>query len=425
MGVYRFEVKDFCRICGSNELAPYLDLGPQPPSNAFIPASAIESEVRIPLIVNLCQVCGNSQLSVVVSPDETFGEYAYRSSSSRALVESFRSLATDVASYADRQESRALVVDLGCNDGLFLSQLPRDEYRVLGVEPSSAAEDARDRGLEVESVFFGEESARELLDEYGPAQVITTSNVLAHVDDIHKFLEGVRIWLSPRGCYVLEFPYVKDMLEGLWFDTIYHEHVSYLAITPLSRALADHGLRISRIDRHDVGGSGPFVRVFIEHATATDTPRADAELFMRRESIWGLNNQACYNTFAAAVGRLSEVLLEMINKASERDYRIGGFGAPAKGNTLLNSLGLTSRELISVADNTQVKIGLVTPGSHIPIVDDQTFLTQQVDVALLLSWNYADFFMKHSEFIRRGGAFLNPFPTPELMSHTTRVRLGA
>jgi SAM-dependent methyltransferase len=421
--MYRFVERDDCRVCGSSELIPYLDLGSQPPSNAFIPREAIPHEVRIPLVVNRCDRCGHSQLSVVVSADETFGEYAYRSSSSRALVESFRGLSEDVQPYADRMGRGALIVDLGCNDGLFLSQLPRDQYRVLGVEPSSAAEDARQRGLEVVSRFFGEQAARDLRDEYGPAQVITTSNVLAHVDDMHSFLAGVSAWLAPRGCYVLEFPYLGDLLEGLWFDTVYHEHVSYLAITPLTRALAEHGLVITRIVRHEVGGSGPFVRVFIEHGDPSAGASGDARLFMRREEIWGLTSEPSYAAFSSAVKRLCDVLGSMLDEISNGGRRLGGFGAPAKGNTLLNTLRLTDDTLVAVADNTPVKIGLVTPGSHVPIVDDEAFLALDIDVALLLSWNYAEYFMKYSEYIRRGGTFLSPFPTPSLMSHMTRVSL--
>lgn len=415
--MYDYAPRTTCRICGSANLYPYLDLGAQPPSNSFISVEAIPHEVDIPLVVCLCTDCGMSQLSVVVSANEVFGEYAYRSSSSRALEESFRGLARDVQPYAQRSNNKPLVVDIGCNDGLFLAQLPRHEYRILGVEPSSAAQDARDRGFEVSDVFFGEQTALQLLADHGPADVITTSNVLAHVDDIHSYLEGVSRWLGPRGCFILEFPYIGDMLQGLWFDTVYHEHVSYLAITPLQSALKSHGLHITKIDHHDVGGSGPFVRVFIEHVSSRPYVSDVVETYERRERIWGLTEPSTYSAFAASVGRLAGILREEIDRWQGSGHVVGGFGAPAKGNTLLNFLGLTSETVSVIADNTEGKIGLVTPGSHIPIVDDSAFLDVEADIALLLSWNYLDYFMAHSEYIRRGGRFLCPFPTPHIRSN--------
>jgi len=396
---------------------PYLDLKPQPPSNAFIPPAMVSEETQIPLITNLCTNCGLSQLSVVVSHAEVFGEYAYRSSTSRALEQSFRELGEVVQSRVQPNKiSRPLVVDIGANDGLFLSQLPRTGYRLLGVEPSSAAEDARDRGLDVEQDFFGANGAHRLRDKYGPAEIITTSNVLAHVDDIHSYLEGIKIWMADGGWFLLEFPYVADMLDGLWFDTIYHEHVSYLSITPLNRALASHDLEIVDIQHREVGGSGPFVRLFIQHRVGGGPLTGVAAMYERRERIQGLQIPATYSQFAGRVERLANELGNELQTWSEAGVTVGGFGAPAKGNTLLNYLELGPELITVIADSTPGKIGCVTPGSHIPIVSDSEFLDRGIGLALLLSWNYLDHFLSHAEYIRRGGRFLTPFPTPNVLS---------
>lgn len=419
--VFHYTTKNACRICGGKNLERYLDLGAQPPSNAFVAPSEVSGESLIALQVDLCTDCGLSQLSTVVSHDEVFGDYAYRSSSSRALERSFKDLANDVRSHAGGIEGRPLVADLGCNDGLFLSQLPRNEFRLLGVEPSSAGEDAIARGIEVEKVFFGEQVAQQLLESHGPADVLTTSNVLAHVDDIHSYLGGVKRWLGARGCFILEFPYLGDMLRGLWFDTVYHEHVSYLSISPLTVALERHGLRIFRIDSHEVGGSGPFLRVFIQHDTGDQEEPEVVTQYRRREEIWGVRDPQTYANFARSVARLADILRDDLDRWSAAGHRLGGYGAPAKGNTLLNYLGIGPDRLVAIADNTPGKIGLVTPGTHIPIVSDEEFLAMDIGLALLLSWNYLDFFLVHSEYIRRGGRFLCPFPAPYVSSRVSNT----
>jgi SAM-dependent methyltransferase len=396
---------------------PYLDLKPQPPSNAFIAPAMMSEESKIPLVTNLCTNCGLSQLSVVVSHAEVFGEYAYRSSTSRALEQSFRELGEVVqARVLPNKSSRPLVVDIGANDGLFLAQLPRTGYRLLGVEPSSAGEDARGRGLDIEQEFFGEGCAQKMRDKHGPANVIVTSNVLAHVDDIHSYLAGIKIWLADEGWFLLEFPYIADMLNGLWFDTVYHEHVSYLSITPLNAALAMHDLEIVDIQHREVGGSGPFVRLFIQHRAGSGLLTSVAAMYERKERIQGLQIPATYLQFAGKVERLATELSDELQAWSEAGVTIGGFGAPAKGNTLLNYLELGPNLITIIADSTPGKIGCVTPGSHIPIVSDGEFLERDIGLALLLSWNYLDHFLSHAEYIRRGGRFLTPFPTPSVLS---------
>jgi hypothetical protein len=270
--------------------------------------------------------------------------------------------------------------------------------------------------LDVEQDFFGANSAHRLRDKYGPANVITTSNVLAHVDDIHSYLEGIKIWLAGEGWFILEFPYIADMLNGLWFDTVYHEHVSYLSITPLNTALAAHDLEIVDIQHREVGGSGPFVRLFIQHRVGGGALSGVAAMYERRERIQGLQIPATYSQFAGRVERLASELSHELQNWSDVGITIGGFGAPAKGNTLLNYLELGPDLITVIADSTPGKIGCVTPGSHIPIVSDAEFLEHGIGLALLLSWNYLDHFLSHAEYIRRGGRFLTPFPTPNVLS---------
>lgn len=402
----------------------YLDLGNQPASNSFIFIKDIKNEKKFPLQVFLCESCGLSQLGTVVSVEEIFGEYAYRSSSSRALEESFQSLKNRIMQFEEEIPivNSKLLVDIGCNDGSLLQQFRDSKFELLGVEPSSTAKFARESGFEVEQEFFGAETAKIFLQKYGPAGYIVVTNVLAHVPDIESFMIGVHTWLSEDGVFVVEFPYVIDMVKNLWFDTVYHEHLSYLSITPLNQLFSRIGMKVISIERNEIGGSGPFLRL---SATKIGKERIFAannqlEYFLELERIFDSKNPKSYLGFSAQVQRLRMVVLEKLNKWITEGKKIGGFGAPAKGNTFLNYLGLDSSIISEIADNTLEKIGKITPGSHIPIVDDKLFLKREYDIALLLSWNYLDYFVNNSEYFKQGGVFYCPFPSPMIIDQLAK-----
>lgn len=407
-----------CRICGTNNLEKYLDLGSQPPSNSFLYPDQLLSEKKYPLEVLLCTDCGLSQLSTTVSSEEIFIEYAYRSSSSRALIQSFSELASKVNGIVESKVNKGsqLIVDIGCNDGLLLHQFSNSDYRLLGVEPSSAAEDARLSGLTVEQIFFDSNSAIALRENYGPAACLIVTNVLAHVPDIRSFVQGVSHWLASDGVFIVEFPYVLDMVKNRWFDTVYHEHRSYLGISPLKLLFDDYGLEIFDIDKCEVGGSGPFLRIYVQKKSQVNLNQYEiVEYYMKEESIFNITNPASYLSFSEQVQRLADGVNTQLNSWIKEGKSIGGFGAPAKGNTFLNYLGLNSSQITLIADNTVEKIGKMTPGSHIPIVTDQEFIDRKFDLALLLSWNYLEYFLENAKYINQGGLFYVPFPTPRLI----------
>jgi SAM-dependent methyltransferase len=402
----------------------YLNLGDQPPSNSFIEPAGIESEKKFPLRVVLCTDCGLSQLDTVVSVKEIFDEYAYRSSTSRALKESFKELASRVTSLNFRSSirSKKLVVDVGCNDGYLLKQFDPAEYKLLGIEPSSAATDAIAAGFVVERCFFGIETARELREKYGQADYILVTNVLAHVPNIKSFVQGVAHWLSDDGFFYVEFPYILDMVENRSFDTIYHEHLSYLSITPLVTLFKEFGLEIVDIEKCEIGGSGPFLRVSSKkelYEFPIESEKVAHYLF--NEANFDICNPDSYKIFSQEVFELKEVIFEQLLKWKNQGFMIGGFGAPAKGNTLLNFLKLDTSIISFIADNTPEKIGRITPGSHIPIISDIEFEELRLDVALLLSWNYLEYFLKNSSYVKKGGAFYVPFPIPRVYGELGRT----
>lgn len=408
---YHATCRETCRICGGGDLEPYLVLGAQPPSNAFLDSAEIEDEEAFPLDVYLCRACGLSQLNHVVSAADIFDDYVYLSSTSQALCHHYQSL-VDGALAAYALPDQALVVDIGCNDGIMLKAYPTDRYRLLGVEPSSAGAFAEKAGFDVVDEFFDAGLGSRLRHSHGPAALITATNVFAHVDDIAGFAEGIAALLDANGVCVLEFPYLGDMLTHGYFDTIYHEHLSYLALTPLVRLFDDVGLRALDYERTEIGASGPAIRLSV---CRVDSPRRSSDAIqtlLDEETAWEVCGRPAYDAFAAHVEELRDRIAGMVRDVIDSGHRVGAFGAPAKGNTLLNSLGLTAADVVAVAENNALKVGKLTPGSHIPIVDDPTFLSAGISHALLLSWNYADFFLAKAKFVKRGGKFIIPLPDP-------------
>lgn len=412
-GRFKLSRRTTCRICGSAELTPHLDLGEQPPSNSFLDPDAIAAEQTFPLRVYLCRQCGLSQLLDIVASQDIFDDYLYLSSTSRALCRHYAGLVDSALTDFDPAEN-SLVIDIGCNDGVLLKGYPPGRHRLLGIEPSSAGKYAQAAGFEVVKEFFDAEAGARVRNTHGPAQIATATNVFAHVDDVQSFAAGIRVLLADDGVYIIEFPYLLDMVDGCYFDTIYHEHLSYFALTPLMRLFQDTGLRAFRVTRVEVGASGPGLRLFVCREEAPHGTDNSIDAMLAHEREWGVTGMARYEDFCKRVSRVRKKLLDMIEEFNLKGHKLGAFGAPAKGNTLLNFLGLTSEDIVAVSDNNELKVGKVTPGTHIPIVDDAAFLRTGVSHALLLAWNYAPFFLENAEFIKQGGKFIIPLPTPEI-----------
>jgi len=384
-------------------------LGNQPPSNSFIAPSEITKEKIFPLIVNLCRDCGLSQLSEVVSSEDIFDDYLYLSSTSGALMKHYKGM-IDAIIEEFKPAKNSLAVDIGCNDGITLRCYPKDQLRLLGIEPSSAGKYAIAEGFNVIQTFFNEEQGKKIRREYGGAVVITTTNVFAHVNDIISFAKGIYTLLDDNGIFVIEFPYLKDMVEQTYFDTIYHEHLSYLALTPLTRLFKDVGLRAFHVIHVNVGASGPALRLFVCREDSNHKKRETIVNMLEDERIWGITQPERYDDFAARVSEVRKALRHIIRDLIKRGFKVGAFGAPAKGNTLMNYVGFTQNEIVAVAENNELKIGKVTPGSHIPIISDEQFLNEGFPYAILLTWNYAEFFLQNSEYIKKGGKFIIPLP---------------
>lgn len=402
-----------CRYCGSLRVTLFLSLGDQPPSDAFLTADQISREEVYPLDAYVCEECFLVQLLDVVSPEELFGDYAYLASTSKALKRHYAELVVRITERFALQTDD-VAVDIGCNDGVLLSGYAGNVVAV-GVEPSTVADIAVANGFNVIRGFFDAARAKELVERFGRPKIVTATNVYPHVDDISAFTASVVDMLDADGVFVVEASYLVDLIDDTLFDTIYHEHLCYLSLTAMVPFLARHGLEVFDAERVPFGASGGAIRVWMQRTGGKWPVEASVAKMLEDEEAWGVRTMDRYRNYARKVETVRDDLLALIQQVKESGARIGGFGAPAKGSTLLNFARITPQMIEYIAENNERKIGKLTPGSHIPIVSDETFLERMPSYALLLTWNYLDFFLKNSEYIKRGGKFIVPIPEPRVV----------
>lgn len=404
-----------CRSCESKDLRMVLDLGDQPPSNSFIkPENVEEVERRFPLTVVYCAKCSLLQLNFTVDPTLMFGDYVYVTSNTKPLEEHLKDMAKSLCHLAGLKPTE-LVIDIGCNDGTLLSGYPAGKVRLLGIEPSSVAKIACERGIPVRNVFFNSQTANDIAIDEGQAKIITATNVFAHIPDHNDFLKGIYTVLHDEGMFVIEVPHVLDMLTKGFFDTIYHEHIFYFSLFSLENLLSPRGFRIFHVEKYEFGPSGPPIRVFICKKGAEYETSPAVKTIRDEEIAYGLDSVDVYKQFADRIWVVKAELLNMLEKLKGSGEKILGFGAPAKGNTILNTFGLDTKWLDCILEKNDLKCGLVTPGTHVPIVNEDTFDTGPYKYALLLSWNIIDFLLRKSVFIKNGGKFIVPLPEPKIL----------
>ena len=404
-----------CRYCQSDQLISILDLGEHPPSDSFILSKEIETEKRYPLELFYCENCFLLQLLDVVSPKLLFGgEFLYQSSTSGALRNHY-TLLTEMLTQRFEVSSGDTVVDIGCNDGIILNAYQTEGLNTVGIEPSDLADIARGNGHHIYRDFFNQDCAKKIISTFGPVKVATATNVFPHVDQIRDFVEGIRELIGFQGIFVIEASYMPDFIDQTLFDTIYHEHLCYLGLTPLKHFLEPLGLEVFDIERASVGASGPAIRILIQQYSGKQPISPNVDIFLSFEKEWGISNIEKYRSFAGRVKSAKSDILKLLDDFKSSQVEVGGYGAPAKGNTLLNYLEAGPTMIAYIADNNPFKQGKVTPGTHIPVISDQEFLDKNPSHALLLAWNYLEFFLKNSDYIKQGGKFIVPLPSPKIL----------
>jgi novobiocin biosynthesis protein NovU/D-mycarose 3-C-methyltransferase len=401
-----------CRACGSQAIATFLSLGDLPLANAFRKPGATDAEARYPLELARCANCGLVQLTVIVRPDVLFLDYAYASSASRPMVAHFDDLAERIAN--ELGAAGRLVVEIGSNDGILLAPLRRRGVKALGIEPAAnLAAQANASANDTWSEFFDEAVAQRIVAERGRAAVVVGNNVLAHIADLPAVARALALLLDTDGVFLAEVPYLLDLIDRVEYDTIYHEHLSYFHLAPLDTLFARHGLELFHADRLAVHGGSLRIRV------ARQGSRARSEglkALLAAEERAGLATIEPFMAFAGRVEDSRQALRALLGGLRAGRKRIVGYGATAKGNTLLNYCAIGTETLEFIADSTPYKQGLVTPGTHIPVVPESAVREQAPQYALLLAWNHAEAIIgANADFIASGGRFIHPVPMARIL----------
>jgi hypothetical protein len=402
-----------CRACGHARLDPVLSLGTTPLANALVRADQREAEEpRFPLELVFCPACSLTQITETVPPADLFREYVYFSSFSDTAVASARAIAERIVEERGLGAS-SLAMEVASNDGYLLQHYACRGVPVLGIEPArNIAVVAEERGIRTVSEFFGRDLAGQLAADGLRADILHANNVLAHVPDLGGFVDGIRTVLKPDGVAVIEVPYVRDMLDHVEFDTIYHEHLCYFSLTAVDRLFAARGLIVHDVERLAIHGGS--LRLFVS-PHGSRARGAAVETMLRDEQEYGLADGAAYTEFARRVEDLRSALLALLSRLKSDGKRIAAYGASAKGSTLLNYCGIGRETLDFVVDRSTVKQGLFTPGTHLPIRSVETLLEEMPQSVLLLTWNFAaEILDQQAEYRRRGGQFIIPVPQPHV-----------
>ncbi|MGI9179349.1 MAG: methyltransferase domain-containing protein [Longimicrobiaceae bacterium] len=394
-----------------------VDLGMSPLSNAYLrPEQLQEMEPFYPLHALVCERCFLVQLGEFESPERIFSDYAYFSSFSDSWLRHARDY---VAMISERlrlgRESR--VVEIASNDGYLLQYFVAKGIPVLGIEPAAnVARAAEERGVPSLVRFFGAELARELAGEGRQAELIIGNNVLAHVPALNDFVAGLKLLLAPRGVVTMEFPHLLRLLKENQFDTIYHEHFSYFSFTTAETVFAAHGLVL--FDVEELPTHGGSLRIYARHREdASQGVRPAVAALKRREQECGITRIESYTRFSERVKATKRRLLDFLIRAKEEGRRVVGYGAAAKGNTLLNYCGVGLDFLDYVVDRSPHKQGLFLPGTHIPIHAPDRIEQTRPDYVLILPWNLAEEIREQMAGIREwGGRFVVPIPEVEVLS---------
>ena len=406
-----------CRSCGATLTHTFVDLGMSPLANSYIrPEQLARMEPFYPLHAYVCDKCLLVQLEQFSSPHEIFSDYAYFSSFSDSWLAHAKAY-VDMMINRFRLDQRTKVVEIASNDGYLLKNFVARGISVLGVEPAANVADvATKNGINTRVAFFGEKTALDLKGDGWGADVIVGNNVLAHVPDLNDFVKGVKVLLKPTGIVTMEFPHLLQLMEYSQFDTIYHEHFSYFSFLSVERVFARHGMKIFDVD--ELPTHGGSLRIYVCHDGDESKPiEAAARDLKAREVRAGFGDLNHYLSFRPMVEATKRKLLSFLIAAREDKKQVVGYGAPAKGNTLLNYCGVRTDLIEYTVDRSPHKQGQFLPGVHIPIYAPDKISQTRPDFVLILPWNLKEEVMQQMSFIREwGGKFVIPIPEMTVFS---------
>ncbi|WP_417790204.1 class I SAM-dependent methyltransferase [Terasakiella pusilla] len=398
-----------CRACGSPLQAPFLDLGVVPLANNILRRDQLKcQEPKYALATTYCSNCSLVQLTENVSPKDMFEHYVYRSSYSDTMLSHVRKLASELV-VRERLNDKSLVVEVASNDGYLLKNYIEHGVPVLGIDPAANIAEIAEKEAGVPTLveFFNKDIAQGLVNQGKQADIIHAHNVLAHVPDPNELIGGFSVLLKETGIAVVEVPYVRDLIEKLEFDTIYHEHYSYFSLIALNNLAIANGLIIKDVQRVEIHGGS--LRVEFSKPNVVASPRV-AE-FLAEEQEAGIGDEGFYALFATKVAEFKQEFVKLLQSLKDEGASIAAYGASAKGSTLLSYTEIGPETLDFVADRSLLKQDHYSPGGHIPIVSTEEVLKQKPDYLLLLAWNFADeIIAQQAGYSEQGGKFIVPLP---------------
>lgn len=400
-----------CRICHSQKLFKFLNLGLMPIPNGFLKKEDLNiEEKKFELSCVFCENCGLVQLSNIVNPDLMFKNYVYVPSGSKMMMENFRDLFIQIHK-ALKLDQNSFVVDIGSNDGSLLSFFKDLGVKILGVDPAeNLAKVAQLKGIPTEVMLFNLKNAAKIRKKYGPADVITATNVVAHINDLHDFFKGISHLLSTDGILITEFPYLAELVRGNEFDTIYHEHLSYFSLKPWQRLIKTYGFEIVKAQKLTIHG-GSIRLIHSKKGSKIKKDKKSLNYFVALDKKYYIYNKRTFTNFTQKIELLKIDLLNLLRQLKHKGKKIVGYGAAAKGNILTNYFDIGIETLDYIVDSTPYKQGLFTPGKHIPVHGESRLIIDKPDYALLLAWNFAEEIIeKEKTFRKLGGKFIIPSP---------------
>jgi ribonuclease HII len=406
-----YRKRNTCRICNSGNLKKFLDLGKTPLANSLISKKNLSKKEKIfPLTVHFCQSCSLVQVTDIVNPEILFSDYYFMTSASSPSIDHFKKYSIKLLKDFIRS-SNDLVVDIGGNDGTLLNEIKND-CKVLNIEPANnIAKVSRKKGINTINKFFSKKLVKEIIKKSGYAKVVTANNITAHTDTVRELFEGVRDLLDEDGVFIFETHWVRNLIGEGGFDQVYHEHLSYYSLHALTHLVNLVGLSI--FDVETVPIQGESLRVY---ASKKHKPKPSVKQFLQREKKLGLNDFKSFSKFSKKVLDNKIKTLQILAKIKSQNKKIVGYGAPAKGSTLLNFYGIGKETIDYVIDTTSIKQGLFMPGVHIPIYPPEKLYKSKPDYILLLAWNYADAILKkEKDLIRHGVKFIIPVPNIKIV----------
>lgn len=405
-----------CRICGSQKIHQFLNLGLMPLPNGFRSKKELSrKEKKYRLSVGVCQNCTLMQLIDVVDPKVMFKNYVYIPSASKTRITNFQGIVDELIKLYP-PGPKSLAVDIGSNDGSLLVEFKKLGVTTLGIDPAeNLSKIAVLKGIQTVNDYFSKALARKLIKSNGKAQFITATNVVAHIDNLHDFFAGIELLLQKEGVFLCEFPYVVDLLQKNLFDTIYQEHLSYFSVKPLVMVLQEHGLKICGIRRTAIDGGALRLLISKNSSSRQESTMAIADLLNLEKNL-GLDQIKNYKKFGTKIKKLKKEISQTLSKLKKKGKTVVGYGASARGNILMNYCHIGRKELDFIVDSTPYKQGLYTPGTKIQILPEEEIIKRRPEYVLILAWNFAEEIMtKQKKYKNMGGKFIIPVPYVQII----------